>query len=90
MPKTNNIEKLCRLSGLNPELENLEQLEHDLERNIEIVSALRNVKIRQDIAMQVAEDCSVEDIPEKFGNPERLRAHFPEREGNELKVKKVL
>ncbi len=85
-----DIKKLCRISGFNPELENLDQLEKDLNRNIEIVSALDKIKIDDNIEVEIHEDKSQEDIPVKFDNVEKLRAQFPNRIGNELKVPKVL
>ncbi len=85
-----DIKKLCKISGFNPEIEDLDQLEKDLVRNIETVSALDKIKIDENIEVELYEDKSQEDIPVKFDNVEKLRAQFPNRIGNELKVPKVL
>lgn len=83
-----DIEKLCRVSGFNADTEDLTKLSEALDRNIQIVSAIDHIKIREDLSTGVHEDRSQEDIPLKFDNVEKLRAQFPNRRGNELEVKK--
>jgi Asp-tRNA(Asn)/Glu-tRNA(Gln) amidotransferase C subunit len=89
-----NIEKLCTLSGLDPNLENLEKLTSALVHNLKIVSVLNAVKIQntQDASITDIDGNDLEDNdnPKTFEDVEALRKEFPDREGNELKIKKVL
>ncbi len=85
-----NIEQLCKISGFAPEFENLEQLSNDLDKNIKIVSVLNDFKRVDKPELELADDSLEEDIPVKFEDVEKLRAQFPDRDGNELKVQKVL
>ena len=86
-----NIEKLCTLSGLDPNLENLEKLTSALVHNLKIVSVLNAVKTHntQDLSIDT-NDLEDNDNPKTFEDVEALRKEFPDREGNELKIKKVL
>ncbi len=89
-----NIEKLCTLSGLDPNLENLEKLTSALVHNLKIVSVLNTDKIHNPSEFSIADidgnDLEDNDNPKTFENVEALRKEFPNREGNELKIKKVL